>query len=474
MKFLGGRIKNLAKLAVVIVLSLVLAQPDAAAEGSGSQADMFLGLQPSAQQGHWIIMNELMADAAMKAKDIDRLWNVWEEEEKAKAAAADHDELMRMTFERYGWVKRPGDEVPGLPLGYTVDDKGNLGSNCFSCHGGKVAGVAIPGAGNTHLDLTTLVTDVRRLRALDSGQDPSRVKEMMGPFQTPLNYNKGFTNAVIFPLMLAGAQNPIVAMELLKKPELLLHHNMNPPAWWNVKKKTRLYADAFAPKTPRQLMPFARALGATDEVFQSLEPNFVHIYQYIEELESPKYPFDIDQNLAASGKLLFEQTCADCHGTYGEDGQFPNLVVSIDTLGTDDRRLRAISKEQRMAGNQGWLQYFGEHPLTETSAGYLAQPLDGIWATAPYFHNGAAPTLWDVMNPSQRPQIWKRTEDGYDKVKVGLEVAQFESVPAGLSARQRRMYYDTATPGNSSAGHDFPDELDSQQKIAVIEYLKTL
>jgi hypothetical protein len=100
--------------------------------------------------------------------------------------------------------------------------------------------------------------------------------------------------------------------------------------------------------------------------------------------------------------------------------------------------------------------------------------LDGIWASAPYFHNGAAPTLWAVMNPSKRPNVWKRSENGYDEAKVGLEVEEFESVPEDISSRQRRMYYDTSTVGNSAEGHTFPDALDDGEKKAVIEYLKTL
>ncbi len=459
--------------AAALLLGLLEAQKATAGDAK-TPTDVFMGLEPSADTGHHIIMNELMAGPVMKVKDIDRLWNVWEEEERAKAEKADHDELMRMTFERYGWVKRPEDDVPTLPLGYTTDDKGNIGSNCFSCHGGKVAGVTTPGAGNSHLDLTTLHTDIRRLRAYDRGRDPSRVKEVIGPFNTPLNIHKGFTTAVIFPAMIAGAQNPEVGRELAKNPEQLLHHNMNPPPWWNFDKKARIYADAFAPKTPRQLMPFARSLAATDEQFEALESNFVHIYQYIEELEPPKYPFDINQELAAKGKALFESTCADCHGTYGEDGEFPNVVVPIDEIGTDDRRFRAISKEGRLKTNKTWLQYHGEHPLTVESEGYLAQPLNGIWASAPYFHNGAAPTLWAVMNPSLRPKVWKRTENGYDQVKVGHEVEEFDAVPEGLSSREKRMYYDTSTVGNSKEGHTFPDVLDADEKKAVIEYLKTL
>lgn len=473
MAFASPRIMASTLCAALLALGIV-SLPSASAGDAKEPTDVFMGLEPSADKGLDIIMNELMAGAIMKADDIDRLYLVWEEEEKAKAEKADHDELMRMTFERYGWVKRPGDEVPTLPLGYTLDDQGNLGSNCFSCHGGKVAGTTVPGTGNSHLDLTTLHTDLSRLRALDRGRDPSRVKETIGPFRTPLNIHKGFTNAVIFPAMIAGAQKPEVGKLLAANPEMLLHHDMNPPAWWNFKKKARIYADAFAPKTPRQLMPFARSLAASDEQFQALESNFVHIYQYIEELEPPKYPFEIDEALAARGKALFEATCSDCHGTYGENGEFPNLVIHIEEVGTDSRRFHAITREQREASNASWLQYYGEHPLTMEAEGYLAQPLDGIWASAPYFHNGAAPTLWAVMNPSKRPKVWKRTEDGYDTAKVGLEVEEFDAVPEGLPSRLRRMYYDTSHVGNSAQGHTFPDALDDDEKTAVIEYLKTL
>lgn len=436
--------------------------------------DLFLGMTPDAAKGYEILLNEPMAATVMKVADIERLWTVWEEDERAAAEQADPAERLRMTYERYGWAKRPDDSGTIVPLDFTEDGRGNVVTNCFSCHGGKVAGVTIPGAGNTHVDLTTLTTDLARLRAADAGRDPSKVEEAMGPFKTPLNYHRGVTNAVIFAPVFAALRTPALALQYTKNPELLLHHDMNAPAWWLFKKKERIYIDAFAPKTPRQLMPFAMSPLFSDEKFRSFEPNFVHIYQYIEELEPPKYPFSVDQELAARGKLLFEQTCSECHGTYGPDGEYPNVVVPLDVVGTDDRRFHAIYKERREAANQGWLQYYGEHPIDVESKGYLAQPLDGIWASAPYFHNGSVPTLWAVMNRSKRPTVWKRSEDGYDQVRVGLEVEEFDEVPQGLSSRKRRMYYDTTHIGNSAGGHTFPDVLDDDEKWAVIEYLKTL
>jgi mono/diheme cytochrome c family protein len=442
--------------------------------GDKSPTDVFLGLKPDAAKGFEILMTAPMSSPIMKVADVERLWTVWEEDENAKAEKADPDERMRLTFERYGWAKRPGDAAPKLPLDYIEDGKGNLVTNCFSCHGGKVAGETIPGAGNTHVDLTTLSTDLMKLRALDAGKDPAKVKDVIGPFQTPLNFHRGVTNAVIFAPVFAALRDPKLGLQYAQHPETLLHHDMNPPPWWNFKKKKRIYADAFAPKTPRQLMPFAMSPLFTDEKFRSFEPNFVHIYQYIEELQPPKYPYPIDEKLAERGKVLFEQTCSECHGTYGPGGEFPNVVVPIEEVGTDGRRFNAIFKERREAANAGWLQYFGEHPVDVESKGYLAQPLDGVWASAPYFHNGSAPTLWAVMNPDKRPKVWKRSENGYDQQKVGLEVEEFVAVPETPNSRERRKYYDTGHVGNSAAGHTFPDALADDEKTAVIEYLKTL
>jgi hypothetical protein len=175
---------------IVLGLALTIGFPGflrSASPGDVSaRADLFLGMTPDAKQGYEALMTMPMGNPVMKTADIGRLWQVWEEEEKAKAKQADRGELMRMTFERYGWAMRPGDRVPGLPLDFTEDRKGNLVVNCFSCHGGKVAGKTMPGAGNTHVDLTTLRTDILRLRALDNGRTPkaSRSPETAESFST--------------------------------------------------------------------------------------------------------------------------------------------------------------------------------------------------------------------------------------------------------------------------------------------------
>jgi cytochrome c peroxidase len=104
----------------------------------------------------------------------------------------------------------------------------------------------------------------------------------------------------------------------------------------------------------------------------------------------------------------------------------------------------------------------------------VAPPLDGIWASAPYFHNGSVPTLWHVLHPEARPQVWKRTVDGYDVNRVGLEIESLPELPAKLSTVERRRHFDTTKFGKSAAGHEYPNDLNEAEKQAVLEYLKTL
>ncbi|MCB0577028.1 MAG: hypothetical protein KDC61_20890, partial [Saprospiraceae bacterium] len=105
------------------------------------------------------------------------------------------------------------------------------------------------------------------------------------------------------------------------------------------------------------------------------------------------------------------------------------------------------------------------------NSGYVAPPLDGIWATAPYLHNGSVPTLEDLLNSPQRPAYWKRTFDNteaeYDKVKVGWKYS-VETSQADADT------YNTTLAGYRNQGHTFGDVLGADDRKALIEYLKTL
>src|SRR5262249_21375794 len=136
----------------------------------------------------------------------------------------------------------------------------------------------------------------------------------------------------------------------------------------------------------------------------------------------------------------------------------------------------ALTVDQRTLYSKSWFGQYGKEPFVADPGGYVAPPLDGIWASAPYFHNGSVPTLWHVLHPGQRPRIWLRTEDGYDQEKVGFDIKELSSLPASAlgSRKERRRYFDTTQEGKSAAGHRFQDKLNEDEKHALLEYLKTI
>jgi len=179
--------------------------------------------------------------------------------------------------------------------------------------------------------------------------------------------------------------------------------------------------------------------------------------------------------LARTGESVFNLHCAQCHGKYGTEPRYDQPTIPLEEIGTDTLRLQALTPEHRTWMKRGWLSRFGADPVETDPVGYVAPPLDGVWASAPYFHNGSVPTLWHVLNSDSRPQVWKRTEDGYDSDRVGLEFTAYEKIPASdqLPSRRRR-YFNTELPGKGNGGHRFPDRLNPEEKQAVLEYLKTL
>ena len=201
------------------------------------------------------------------------------------------------------------------------------------------------------------------------------------------------------------------------------------------------------------------------------------------ELEIPRYPFPIDEKLAAAGReIYFEadsdpsrpgvQSCGSCHDFAGPD---VGKIVPIDAIGTDRHRLDSFTDE--LVANQNTLGIGREwrfHRFRKTD-GYANHPLDGIWARAPYLHNGSVPTLRDLLAPPERrPKEFYRGDDEYDPKRVGFRSDR------GTSADGRRLFLyqvDAVGPsgngGNGNGGHLYGVELSDAQKDALVEYLKT-
>ena len=100
---------------------------------------------------------------------------------------------------------------------------------------------------------------------------------------------------------------------------------------------------------------------------------------------------------------------------------------------------------------------------------YEARVLDGVWAAAPYLHNGSVPTLADLLEPSGRRPPAFAIGPRYDPQKVGLATAQD---PQAFVLQTTGC--DNLLSGKSRCGHEYGTDLVPDDKRALLEYLKTL
>lgn len=429
-------------------------------------------------RGYELLLNKPYLGMDFDEEAFSNIWHVWPEPLRSEAERAPPVERRKMAFERYGLTPRPGDDLTSetfKPLQYVVNEAGQWTMNCFSCHGGTLRGEVVPGLPNTRYLLQSLSDDMRQLKTSRFPEKPlTRMEKAI--FAVPLGTTRGTTNAVMFGVGLMALRDADLNVRIPLIPPRMVHHDMDAPAWWIFRKKTHLYAEAYAPKNHRSLMQFALIRSNGPEKFREWEDDFRDIAAYLDSLEPPKFPFPVDQPLAKRGEAVFNRNCAECHGTYGPQGSYPNRVVAMDEVQTDPVRFSALRPEERAMYARSWFANYGKDDVIAERDGYLAPPLDGIWASAPYFHNGAVPTLWHVLHPAERPKVWRRTSiDGYDAERGGFPIEELSEIPSNVTApHDRRDYFDTTQFGKSASGHTFPDVLTDEEKRAVLEYLKTL
>ena len=143
---------------------------------------------------------------------------------------------------------------------------------------------------------------------------------------------------------------------------------------------------------------------------------------------------------------------------------FPKAIAPI----LDGLKKRAFADDRIEAAEQAKMD--AKPAIWRATAQYLARPLNGIWATGPYLHNGSVPTLYDLLHPEQRPAKFKTGGREFDPVKVGY---QSDSTVDSVNV----WVFDTSQPGNSNIGHNgetFGTTLPEDQKSALLEYLKKL
>lgn len=400
------------------------------------------------------------------------VWKLWGT--GAKEPPADYGAAFR---EHYG-LHAPPYPNNGYPMGLRLAPgflgRKMLATDCLLCHGSSICGQSIIGLGNASLDIASLFLDFAEADGM--------------PRKAPFAFAnvRGTSEAGAFAVYLLAMREPDLK---LRSPvlDLGLRDDLceDPPAWWLLKKKKTMYASGGGDaRSVRSLMQFMmNPLNSADSIKRE-ESTFADIQQYLLSLEPPRYPFPIDGKLAAAGEKVFRQNCAKCHGTYGKDWTYPNKIIPLKEIGTDPNRYHGISAEFARYYNQSWFAqekpgWLGDDYKARHTTGYQAPPLDGIWATAPYFHNGSVPTVADVLNSRNRPKIFTRSyrtdKEAYDPVKLGWKVQVLDRPPdPGTPHHERLKVYDTTQPGRGNTGHTFGDDLTDEERRAVIEYLKTL
>jgi mono/diheme cytochrome c family protein len=377
---------------------------------------------------------------------------------------------------RYGLHPAPygdGKYPMGLRESVSILLGKGLSADCMLCHGGSIAGKSYVGLGNAVLDFQALYEDLA-----GSGTKPART-----PF--PFSHVRGTSEAGTMAVYLLGFREPDLSVRYPRRDlDMRPYLCEDVPAWWLLKKKKTMYSTGGGDaRSVRSLMQFMlNPLNSADTIAQE-EPTFRDMQAYLLSLEAPKYPFPIDRPLAACGEALFTKTCARCHGTYGEHWTYPNKIVPLETIGTDRMRLDGITQKFADYYNKTWFAHEkgpqgAGYPAT-AEAGYQAPPLDGIWATAPYLHNGSVPTVYHMLNSAARPKIFTRSyrtdAAAYDHARLGWKVQVLERAPdPSVPAYDRRQVYDTTQPGRGNGGHTFGDHFTEAQRRSVVEYLKTL
>ena len=406
---------------------------------------------------------------------------------KTTANLLHRDSLNAVISHEYTAVKAANGEIVVAP-------------NCLECHAQVFDNKLYVGLGNSGIDFT----DRKKLnprnaaaaeRVLQHG-DPRKLaaaepflramKAISGELYTEV---RGVNSADRLADLLVAHRDP-KTLRWSNQPVIDVSGGANgssgvvptdTPPWWWLKKKHAMFYNGFGRGDFGRFLMASNLLTVSDSSeAREVDSHINDVLAYIYSIQPPRYPHPINTSLARQGNVLFIEHCSKCHGHYGEGGEYPNLLIPESLIGTDSLLYKSNYQTPQFIEwfNNSWFAQ-GDHPARlEPFNGYIAPPLDGIWITAPYLHNGSVPTLEGVLNSKLRPAYWSRnfSDPQYDYAAVGWKYTR-ESGPLpspGAPADGSKSIYNTTLPGYGNYGHTYGDRLSQQERKAVIEYLKTL
>lgn len=154
-----------------------------------------------------------------------------------------------------------------------------------------------------------------------------------------------------------------------------------------------------------------------------------------------------------------------------------SAAVGLDLVTTNIAQkffsMKKFSPEQQIAWSGA---RDPKDPRVRDDLFYKARPLNGIWAVAPYLHNGSVPTLDALLSPDDhaRPDTFWMGSKVFDPVRVGYSGTEIEGASKFV----------TSEPGNQNTGHRFRNgplgngtigpALSTVERAAILEFLKSL
>lgn len=384
------------------------------------------------------------------------------------------------------YLQRPGINKD-IPYSFTAVKAFNgelvVAPNCLQCHAQVMDGKLYIGLGNSFSNFSQRISPamLRMAETVVKNNNPAQY-EASATFFTVSKAIADYINATIRGVntadrlagVLAAHRNPIT-FEWSDKPLLDIPKEIvatDVPAWWLLKKKNAMFYNGFGRGDFGRFLMASNLLTVTDTAESAeVDSHMPDVLAYIYSLQPPAYPYPVNRSLAAKGKVLFNGNCSKCHGKYGDEETYPNLLIPASIIKTDSLLYKSNYSSPQFVNwfNKSWFTT-GDHPARlEPFNGYIAPPLDGIWVTAPYMHNASVPTLEGMLNSKVRPKYWSRDFDKpeIDTINGGWK---YKTHTAGGSP----AIYNTTVPGYGNYGHYFGDKLTGAERKAIIEYLKTL
>lgn len=434
-------------------------------------------------------------------------------------------------------VNRPAGVVTpmtGLPLGMTIGNVAPVGGSvvrvanlgCAACHAGVAyradgmpdPGQAVLGMPNSSLDLEAYTMAVFGALRRHVGSDrllPTaealfpdmglRERATLRLLVLPLVKRRlaaldGADRPLPFPNGTPGTTNGVAALKAALGLPLIEGGRgdvgtVSIPDLGDRVLRNRLLADgaygvpgaASGPTTHADLTPeHRRALAAITTFFtvpsMGVHPDAAYhaiddatrVVAFLETYRPQLFPGAVDRVQARSGAGVYARGCAACHGDYDLTGARPRLIRFpnwVGDVGTD--RLRAATFGAPLAAAVGRTAY-RDRIAVAAGQGYAAPPLTGLWASAPYLHNGSVATLDALLTPERRITRFQVGGHALDFARVGLKLAADGSYPTGYRPFATPVWIDTRSTGRGKDGHDFGADLSPRDKAALLAFLKLL